>query len=508
MKGSRYYDAKCYLHYAYIAAFTALNAYLGCDRFLVPLRPDAFTIGRFSAFGLLIFGALVLLHRQQEKTGETVVKGSTLLSPKAFNRTIDGDGIGIPSRLTARPSSPPVLLRVRKPDERKHILICGDTGSGKSALQHYLLHQILERGEDGAVVYDPSLEFWRAHARPERGDVLLYPLHDHCPYWDIASEMRGGNFTQVDAQKLAESLIPDREEGRTDFWDEAPREILSFLLMQLKAEGRGNGDLIAWLADRELLCQRLAGTALANLIDPQAPQQRAGVLSAFGKLVAVLALLPDRDGGRNTFSIAEWSRHRRGNIFIGTQGVAERKALRPLISLWLDTLFARLMLEMEGRPVWCFVDELPTLQRLPALKDAIQESRKYNLRFVLGFQGRSQLEQRYGREAEALMSAPDIRIFLKTSEPRAAEWIAQNIGQPRKEREQVSFNLPLIGLGRESLSRHTEERTDYLVYPNEIQTLAEREGYFCYGKYAVKIQFPYPSFLRRRNTLKVASPPG
>jgi len=156
----------------------------------------------------------------------------------------------------------------------------------------------------------------------------------------------------------------------------------------------------------------------------------------------------------------------------------------------------------------CFVDELPTLQRLPALKDAIQESRKYNLRFVLGFQGRSQLEQRYGREAEALMSAPDIRIFLKTSEPRAAEWIAQNIGQPRKEREQVSFNLPLIGLGRESLSRHTEERTDYLVYPNEIQTLAEREGYFCYGKYAVKIQFPYPSFLRRRNTLKVASPPG
>jgi hypothetical protein len=260
MKGSRYYDAKCYLHYAYIAAFTALNAYLGCDRFLVPLRPDAFTLGRFSAFGLLIFGALVLLHRQQEKTGETVVKGSTLLSPKAFNRTIAGDGIGIPSRLTARPDSPPVLLRVRKPDERKHILICGDTGSGKSALQHYLLQQILERGEDGAVVYDPSLEFWRAHARPERGDVLLYPLHDHCPYWDIASEMRGGNFTQVDAQKLAESLIPDREEGRTDFWDEAPREILSFLLMQIKAEGRGNGDLIAWLADRELLCQRLAVT--------------------------------------------------------------------------------------------------------------------------------------------------------------------------------------------------------------------------------------------------------
>ena len=288
-------------------------------------------------------------------------------------------------------------------------------------------------------------------------------------------------------------------EGRVDFWDEAPREILSFLLLRLKEEGGSNRKLITWLKDRELLFQMIEGTALESIIDPQAPQQRAGVLSSFSKIVNFLEILPENDGKRPLFSISEWTQNRQGNIFIGTRGLAERTSLRPLISTWLDTIFARLMLEVGGEPVWCFVDELPTLQRLPSLKDAIQESRKYNLRFVLGFQGRSQLEQRYGREAESLMSAPEMRIFLKTSEPKAAEWIAQNIGQPRKQQHQLSFTKPLIGWGREVVNSRTEERTDYLVYPNEIQTLGEREGYLGYDKYAVRIRFSYPTFLTVKN---------
>jgi len=55
-----------------------------------------------------------------------------------------------------------------------------------------------------------------------------------------------------------------------------------------------------------------------------------------------------------------------------------REALRPLISLWIDTLVLRLLNEPmpDQKPVWFVIDELATLQRLPQLHTAITENRK------------------------------------------------------------------------------------------------------------------------------------
>ena len=79
----------------------------------------------------------------------------------------------------------------------------------------------------------------------------------------------------------------------------------------------------------------------------------------------------------------------------------------------------------ECAKVWFVLDELATLQRLPQLHTAITENRKSNNPVVLGFQGRSQLEMLYGHEAEAMLSQPATKIFLRTSEPHAAKWISR-----------------------------------------------------------------------------------
>ena len=108
----------------------------------------------------------------------------------------------------------------------------------------------------------------------------------------------------------------------------------------------------------------------------------------------------------------------------------------PLTSLWLDTLVLRLMNQGQPRPrpTWFVLDELASLQRLPQLHTAITENRKSNNPVVLGFQGRSQLETRYGHDAEAMLSQPATKIFLRTSEPHAAKWIADTIGDVEIER--------------------------------------------------------------------------
>jgi type IV secretory pathway TraG/TraD family ATPase VirD4 len=57
---------------------------------------------------------------------------------------------------------------------------------------------------------------------------------------------------------------------------------------------------------------------------------------------------------------------------------------------------------------------------------------------VVGFQGRSQLETRYGHDAEATLSQPATRIFLRASEPHAAKRISDTLGEVDIERMRES----------------------------------------------------------------------
>ena len=91
--------------------------------------------------------------------------------------------------------------------------------------------------------YDPALEFWECHGRPE--DVLLHPRSADFPAWDLADEIR----SPIDARAMATSFLPDRREGSPDFWDQAPHKLLSFLLSRLAEAGQDIGDLLGWLAE-------------------------------------------------------------------------------------------------------------------------------------------------------------------------------------------------------------------------------------------------------------------
>ena len=99
-------------------------------------------------------------------------------------------------------------------------------------------------------------------------------------------------------------------------------------------------------------------------------------------------------------------RERKGWLFL-TSTPETRTRLIPLTSFWLDMLVLRLMNagQPSRRPVWFILDEFASLQRLPQLHTAITENRKSNNPVVLSFQGRSQLETRYGHDADVIEMA-------------------------------------------------------------------------------------------------------
>jgi len=134
---------------------------------------------------------------QHEQRHGRRTKGPELLSAIRWNRKTNPDGICLQlrwqndlldscSKLLPEWASP--NFRIRRNLEASHILLMGDTGSGKSSAIRQILRQIAERGES-AIVYDPALEFTPEFYSPGRGDLILNPLDSRCPYWDIADEV-------------------------------------------------------------------------------------------------------------------------------------------------------------------------------------------------------------------------------------------------------------------------------------------------------------------------------
>ena len=403
------------------------------------------------------------------------LKGPELVSAARFNRRLRADGIGF--RQTSVAGRSP-WVRLPRALESSHVLIMGDSGTGKSALIRQLLQQLDVRGET-AIVYDPALEYTGQFYTPTRGDVILNPLDARSPFWSPGDEWRH----EAETLTLATSLFPDRFHDHTFFTD-APRRIFAHLLTFRPTPQ----ELAAWLCRPVEIDSRVRGTAYAPMIDPQAPAQRAGVLASLNMVADTLKLLPTEGNTTQRWSAAAWSTTRTGWLFL-TSTPETRARLVPLTSLWLDTLVLRLMNQGQPHPrrTWFVLDELASLQRLPQLHTAITENRKSNNPVVLGFQGRSQLETRYGHDAEAMLSQPATKIFLRTSEPRAAKWIADIIGDVETERLRESRSSGRSRQQSYSLDRQVEP----LVMASEIGGLPALRGYLKLGNLVVRLSFPF-----------------
>jgi type IV secretory pathway TraG/TraD family ATPase VirD4 len=261
--------------------------------------------------------------------------------------------------------------------------------------------------------------------------------------------------------------------------------------------------LVEWLSKPAEIDQRVQGTEMEAMIAKGAQQQRNGVLASLGLVADSLRMLPTKEQAKNkTWSATEWAGTRKGWIFI-TSSPTEREALRPLHSLWIDLLVMRLLTAPQDQqtPVWFVLDELASLQRLPQLHTAITENRKSKNPLVLGFQGKAQLEVIYGHLAEVMLSQPATKIFLKTTEPKAAEWVSNAIGKVEIERmKETHFD------GSRSGSNFAVDRQiEPLVMDSEISGLENRHAFLKLGNNVARFHFEYmdvpqmtPAFLPRK----------
>ena len=381
-------------------------------------------------------------------------------------------------------------LRIPREEESEHIQLLGDSGTGKSQIIHSFLRQIAaRRPHEAAVIYDPACEFVKRHFNPLRGDIVLNPLDERCPYWSPASEV---NYP-TDRQLIAESFFPGRDESRDPtgrFFTKASRAVFARMLEFEPTPQQ----MISWLQNTEQIDRVVAGTEHAHYVDKDAGNQRGGVLASLAEVGGALKLLPAQEECQKEVVLSEWARKRQGWIFV-TSTKDTRDSLRPLQAVFLDLLMKRLMsVEPEWgsrHPCWFMIDEVHSLKRLPTLHDALAEGRKYGVRVVQGTQGRSQYEEYYGRLAKTMLSAPHLKILLRCNEPEGAKWIADMIGEVETEKLKIGTTAAVQDQGRDSINYSTIQERKSVISREEIMALPNLQGYWKYGEKVVGFRLPY-----------------
>ncbi len=389
-----------------------------------------------------------------------------------------------------RRREPSYTLRIPRAEEAEHLLLLGDPGTGKMQIIHSFLRQIAaRRPPEAAVIYDPACEFIEAHFNAARGDIILNPLDVRFPYWSPAFEVK----SPTDRKLLAESFFPGRDEKNatpTQFFAKASRSIFARMLEFEPSPTQ----IIGWLQDESKIDELVEGTEHALLINPNAGNQRGGVLGSLSDVGDTLKLLPTPEECHGAISLTEWAAQRRGWMFI-TSTQDTREALRALHAAFIDILLKRLMSVRPewGRehPCWLIVDEVHALKRLPALYNGLVEGRKYGIKIVQGTQGRTQYDDNYGHLARTMLAAPHLKIFMRCGEAESAKWIADTIGEEEREKPKIGTTASVKDSGRDSINYSTVTERRLVVSREQIMALPNLNGYWKYEDVVVGFRFPF-----------------
>ncbi|MDU4943527.1 MAG: type IV conjugative transfer system coupling protein TraD [Mixta calida] len=431
-------------------------------------------IAAFS-FVAAIMAITWFLGNKGAKQRESELTGGRILatSPAVVNRLLRKAGVMSPLSICG--------LHILKDSEMQNFGLHGTVGSGKSTALNDLLRQLRERG-DRVIVYDKGNNFIPTFYRQDK-DLILNPFDARCAPWDLWEECR----TVGDFENFATSLLPDSSGSSDPFWVLSARSLFVATARRMAREkNRSIGELLKKLMSISLadLRQFLEGTDAANLVDGSIEKTAMTIRTILTTYVRSLRYLQGLDqGGRRPFNIRDWLHTEDASgdnpwIFISSDG-QNHNALKPLLSAWLYmTMSGILGLKADrNRRIWIFLDELPSLHKLPILPEFCAEGRKFGGCTVAGLQNFPQLEETYGTNAaKSIWDLLNTRVFYRAPSGSIADWVQKEIGEQRhkKFKDQYSYGIDII---RDGVQFSKDEVNEFLVSYSDVQSLNDLECY-------------------------------
>lgn len=412
------------------------------------------------------------LGRTGRKQSEDEITGGRVLNndPKAVARLMRKRGQASDIKIDHLP--------IKKDSETQNFGLHGTVGSGKSTLIRKFLSLLRERG-DLVIIYDKGCTFIDKYY-DESKDILLNPLDKRCANWDMWEECQ----TLPDLETVSNTLIP-MGSSEDPFWQGSARTIFAEAAQRMRQDkGRSYNKFLRTLLAIKLdkLREFLAGTPASALVDSKIEKTAISIRSVLTNYVKAMRYLQGIErSGQPKFTIRQWMQGvkdggKNGWLFV-TSNQNHHESLKPVISMWLGIAANSLlsMGENRQRRVWFFIDELPSLHKLPSLPYIIAEARKFGGCFALGFQSYPQLEEIYGSKfAESMFDLLNTKYFFRSPSAQVAKFVEEDIGETVKKKfsEQTSFGAEQV---RDGISFGKDEQRVNIVSYTDVQMLEDLE---------------------------------
>jgi type IV conjugative transfer system coupling protein TraD len=367
--------------------------------------------------------------------------------------------------------------------------IFGTVGVGKTNAMKELLATI--RAEGGrAIIYDKMGAFLRNYYDPET-DIILNMFDQRSVSW---SPFHEADSPEAFAQ-IAEVMIQQRPGTNDPFWSTTARLVFEYAARSLLRQGMTtnqalrNAILTMPAEDLQALVQNTPGALFfGENIQKTSASIRANMIAELRFLEFL------RDDGVAKFSMRDWVKLDRPGFVFLTGDAEHSAATRNVISTVIEVAANALMTGPERRDpsLWFFLDEVPSLNRLPFLPTKLAEIRQFGGAFVLGYQVFSQLEELYGdKAAQSIAGTLNNRIVFNTPDARTARLFSDSLGLADiiEHRETISFGADVTRDGN-TLNAQRIERA--IVTASEIQSLPQFKAYIRFGYDAptALVEFP------------------
>lgn len=407
------------------------------------------------------------------------IRGARLISEQEMATQSDGTGI-----------LPVAGVRVSEQLSRRHLLIAGQTGSGKSTvlIQHLAAIQAARRR---AIVNDFKGELVEHFYRPGQ-DLILNPLDQRGLGWTLFNELK----SKPDLTAITDSLIP-LARGEDRFWCAAAQDVLrGMLAFCYEYNKRSNKELWTALTSplneiTEMCKATASGQAGYTYIQDSSSKQASGVNAVLMSYVSWLELATD-----GAFSLREWAGNSRNNVIFITNIEEASNIMRPYLSLFADLAGKRFLALPEApdidKSIYLILDELGNMQRLPSVKRLLTAGRSKGIVMEVGIPDFTSIESVYGREdAHTIINSCGSKLIMNLGDPDAARFFSDLAGEEEYWEAGTNYSISRNdNKGGENHNRQAKIRK--VIMPAEIMRLPVGQGYFMLpGGNPARVEIPW-----------------
>ena len=354
---------------------------------------------------------------------------------------------------TPYPTKGPILCRLNGQDGQgnsaalnldadtfsKHLCFMGGIGTGKTnAIFHVVrqLRQSLGR-DDVMVLFDTKGDFHEKFYRP--GDVVISNDDGYAGVgdsWNIFAEIDTTNEgkTKESVFEIAETLFYEKiHASKEPFFPNAAKDLFAAVLLHFMRSGhlpRDNATLKAYLdgSPMELLREMLGCypdfKAMQTYI-AEGSNQSAGVFSEVQQLSRETFLSNFAKAGG--LSMRRLVREKMGRAVFVAYDIGVANMLTPIYRLLFDMAIKESL--SRGRSagnVWFVIDEFRLLPHLQYIENAVNFGRSLGVKFIIGVQNVSQMDEAYSGLAASILSGFSTNIIFRLND-RASKNYVQGI---------------------------------------------------------------------------------